>query len=103
MEDAEVGIFNGIDKQAATNAGYNINGVASQIALDMKVRGLNVVDIDNTEEFFDKTILYLPGWGWYPATVDILKSFVDVAEIRVDETNEYSSGGGNVDFGARTI
>jgi hypothetical protein len=59
----------------------------------MKVRGFDIVDIDNTEEFFDETILYLPGRWRYPATVDMLKSFVDIAEIRVDETNQYSSGG----------
>jgi hypothetical protein len=61
MEQAEIGVFNGMDKDAARTAGYNINGVASQLALDMKVRGFDIVDIDNTEEFFDETILYLPG------------------------------------------
>jgi len=93
MEAADIGVFNGIDKQAARNAGYNVNGVASQLALDLKIRWFNVIDIDNTEEFYDKTTLFLPGYGWYPATVDMLKSFVDIAEIRIDETWEFGSGG----------
>jgi hypothetical protein len=93
MERAEIWVFNGIDKQAARNLGYNVNGVASELALDLKIRWFEVIDIDNTEEFYDKTTLYLPGNGWYPATVDMLKSFVDIAEIRVDEAGEFSSGG----------
>lgn len=93
MERAKIGVFNGMDKQVARAAWYNVNGVASQLALDLKIRGFDVVDIDNTEEFFDKTVLYLPWYGWYPATVDMLKAFIDINEIRVDETGEYSSGG----------
>jgi hypothetical protein len=51
-----------------------------------------VIDIDNTEEFYDNTTLYLPGYWRYPATVDMLKAYIDVAEIRVDDTWDIWSG-----------
>ncbi len=62
LEKAKIGVFNGIDKTKAKADGYNVNGVASQLALDLKIRGFDVIDIDNTEEFYDNTTLYLPGY-----------------------------------------
>lgn len=93
MENAPISLYNGIDKKAAKKQGYNVNGVAGALSLDLKKRGFNIVDLDNTKEFFDETILYIPGDGRYPETVDALKAFVDVDRVTVDATGEYGSGG----------
>ena len=93
MEKAPIAVFNGIDKKAAKAKGYNVNGIAGILALDFKKRGFNIVDIDNTEEFFEETIIYLPWDGRYPETIDALKAFVDVDRIEVDKMGTYGSGG----------
>jgi len=93
MEKAPIALYNGIDKKTAKKQGYNVNGVAGALSLDLKKRGFNVVDLDNTKEFFDQTTLYLPGDGRYPETVEALKAFVDVDRVEVDTTGKYGSGG----------
>ena len=93
MEKAPLSLYNGIDKKAAKKKGYNVNGVAGILSLDLKKRGFNVVDLDNTDEFFDETVIYLPGDGRYPETVDALKAFVDIDRIEVDKTGKYGTGG----------
>lgn len=99
MERAKISVYNGIDKQRAKADWYNVNGVASQLALDMKVRALDVIDIANADSFYEKTTVFIPGNGRYPKTVAMLWDFVDFTEVMVDPTWTYGTWGISIVLG----
>lgn len=93
MENAPITLLNGIDKDAAKAKGYNVNGAAGALSLELKKRAFNVVDLGNTDEFFDETVVYIPSDDAYPETIDALKSFVDLQYVWVDSSWQYGATG----------
>lgn len=85
-ERAEIRVLNGIDLPAARAQWYNINGVATTLALDLIERGFQIDRITNTDEPSPTTKIVIPGDWRYPDTVNTLWAFVDYSEIVVDPT-----------------
>lgn len=83
-ERAEIRVLNGIDLPAARAQWYNINGVATTLALDLIERGFQIDRITNTDEPSPTTKIVIPGDWRYPNTVNTLWAFVDYSEIVVD-------------------
>lgn len=90
LERAEINVLNWIDLEAAKAQGYKINGIAFDLALDLKVKAFNIVNIDNVDTPVDETIIVIPGDGWFPNTVETLRAFVDYT--RVEANPAYGSG-----------
>ncbi len=90
VERAEISVLNGIDLDAAKAEGYKINGIAFDLALDLKVKAFDIVNIDNIDTPQAETIVVVPGDGRYPNTVETLRAFVDY--VRVEANPAYGSG-----------
>ncbi len=90
LERAPITILNGIDLDAAKAQGYKINGIAFDLALDLKLKAFDIANIDNVDTPQQDTVVYVPGDGWYPNTVETLRAFVDY--VRVEANPAYGSG-----------
>lgn len=90
VERAEITLLNGIDTDAAKAAWYQTNGVAFDVAMDLAIKAFNVVDIGNADTLHSETVVYVPGDGWYPHTVETLRAFIDY--VRVEANPAYGSG-----------
>ncbi len=90
LERAEVNVLNGIDTDAAKAAGYKINWIAFDVAMNLAINAFNIANIDNIDTPQAETVVYVPGDGRYPHTVETLRAFIDY--VRVEANPAYGSG-----------
>lgn len=90
LEDAPITIHNGIDTKAARAQWYRVSGVASELAVELVVRGFDVVDVDNALTGQELTTIYVSDLVHYKETVDALAAFADYKDII--ETTQYGTG-----------
>ncbi len=82
LENAPIKVLNGIDKNRAKSQWYNIEGIATRLAIDLKAQAFNIADIKNHDEQIEKSIIYVQDKEAYQHTVDLLGIFVDIDEVR---------------------
>lgn len=97
MEGAQIYVYNGIDKTAAKAKWYAVNGVAGQLAIDLKLKGFLVDDIYNTEAPVAETKIYVPRTWSYQQTIETLSAFVDYVSVEVSDA--YGTGGVSIVLG----
>lgn len=84
IENAPIRIRNWVDKAWARRNGYNIEGLATRFAIDLKTKAFNVSDVSNADTLIEKSIVYVPSEWAYASTVELLRVFVDIDEVIVD-------------------
>lgn len=89
-ENAPIRVLNAIDTDTARAQGYRINGVATQLWIDLILKWFNVEKVTNDKDVYEDTFLVVP-WDWrFPETVEILSAFVDYTAVVSDPS--YWSG-----------
>ncbi len=92
IENAPIRILNGIDRNWAKSNWYNIEWIATRMAIDLKAQAFNVVDIVNHDTTLEKSILYVQDKQAYAHTIDLLEIFVDIDEVRTDGQGDLAEG-----------
>ncbi len=85
LENAPIRVFNWIDKKRARRNGYPIEWIATKLAIDLKTQAFNVLDIANSDELVEKSVVYVPDLASYSSTIDLLRIFVDIDEVKLYE------------------
>ncbi len=88
IENPQITIWNGIDKQYAKQQRVKTDGHANQIAVKLKKYAFNILTTQNAPSPYLQTELYILWTGEYDNTVNMIKSFVAID--KVVDINEYS-------------
>lgn len=99
LEWAPIAIYNAIDTDRARTNNIPYNGVAWQFAIDLKLQAFNIEDIDNALETNISNRIVIPWYGWYPETVAMLKTFIDVDEIEIAKPEDNMTDGIHIYIG----
>ncbi len=89
-EDAPVRVLNWIDKDRAKTNDYSIEWIATKLWIQLKAQAFNVVDIANSDIKVEKSILYVQDEEGYARTIDMIKTMIDIDEVRTDGIGELS-------------
>lgn len=81
IENPQIMIWNGIDKQYAKQQKVKTDGHANQIAVKLKKYAFTVLGTKNAPSPYLQTELYILGTGEYDNTITMLKSFVAIDKV----------------------
>lgn len=88
IENPQITVWNGIDKQYARQKKVKTDGHANQVAVKLKKYAFNVPTTKNAPSPYLQTELYILWTGEYEHTIHMLKSFLTID--KVIDINEYS-------------
>ncbi|MDD3263101.1 MAG: LCP family protein [Candidatus Absconditabacteria bacterium] len=81
IENPQITIRNGIDKQYARQQKVKTDGHANQVAVKLKKYAFNVPSTKNAPSPYLQTELYILGTGEYDNTIHMIKSFLAIDKI----------------------
>lgn len=88
IENANIVIWNGIDKAYPKQFGMKTDGYANQLAVKLKKYAFNIQDIENAPQIQTWTTAYILSTGDVSATIERLKTFLPIDSIvDITQTN----------------
>ncbi|AHB41799.1 cell envelope-related transcriptional attenuator [candidate division SR1 bacterium RAAC1_SR1_1] len=81
IENPQITIWNGIDKQYAQQQKVKTDGHANQVAVKLKKYAFNIPVTKNAPSPYLQTELYILGTGNYDNTINMLKSLVAIDNV----------------------
>lgn len=83
LEWPDIKILNWIDRDVLRRVYWRSEPVASNLAIKLKQFWFKIIQTDNSDEVFERTIIYVDDLNSYNKTIDLLRIFIEIDEVRI--------------------
>lgn len=81
LEKPSIKVVNAVDPKTIRSKHWRLISIANNMAIELKQYWFDVIDTWNSDEYYEKNIVYVDDLNSYKSTISLLRIFIDIDEV----------------------